>query len=67
VEIVFSAFKRVLGETLQSRRFLSQKAEASLKVIIQQVPVNQKTVIRGEELSQPSVQVELSYRPLASE
>jgi hypothetical protein len=31
-EIVFSAFKRVLGERLLSRRFLSQKAEATLKV-----------------------------------
>lgn len=34
VEIVFSSFKRVLGETLRSRRFLSQKAEASLKVML---------------------------------
>jgi DDE family transposase len=34
VEIVFSAFKRVLGETLRSRSFLSQKAEASLKVML---------------------------------
>lgn len=34
VEIVFSAFKRVLGETLRGRRFLSQKAEASLKVML---------------------------------
>jgi hypothetical protein len=34
VEITFSAFKRVLGETLRSRRFLSQKAEASLKVML---------------------------------
>ncbi len=33
VEIVFSSFKRVLGETLRSRRFLSQKVEASLKVM----------------------------------
>jgi transposase len=34
VEIVFSSFKRVLRETLRSRRFLSQKAEASLKVML---------------------------------
>jgi transposase len=34
VEITFSAFKRVLGETLRARRFLSQKAEASLKVVL---------------------------------
>jgi transposase len=34
VEITFSAFKRVLGETLRSRKFLSQKAEASLKVVL---------------------------------
>jgi transposase len=34
VEITFSAFKRVLGETLRGRRFLSQKAEASLKVML---------------------------------
>ena len=34
VEIVFSSFKRVLGETLRGRRFLSQKAEASLKVML---------------------------------
>jgi hypothetical protein len=34
VEIAFSAFKRVLGETLRGRRFLSQKAEASLKVML---------------------------------
>ncbi len=33
-EIVFSSFKRVLGETLRARRFLSQKAEASLKVML---------------------------------
>lgn len=33
VEIVFSALKRVLGDTLRSRKFLSQKAEASLKVM----------------------------------
>ena len=34
VEIVFSSFKRVLGERLRSRKFLSQKAEASLKVML---------------------------------
>jgi transposase len=34
VEIAFSAFKRVLGETLRAKRFLSQKAEASLKVVL---------------------------------
>ncbi|MDG7021559.1 MAG: IS5 family transposase [Nitrososphaerota archaeon] len=34
VEITFSAFKRVLGEALRGRRFLSQKAEASLKVML---------------------------------
>lgn len=34
VEIVFSSFKRVLGEALRGRRFLSQKAEASLKVML---------------------------------
>jgi hypothetical protein len=34
VEIVFSSFKRVLGETLRGRTFLSQKAEASLKVML---------------------------------
>jgi hypothetical protein len=34
VEIVFSSFKRVLGETLRARTFLSQKAEASLKVML---------------------------------
>ena len=34
VEITFSAFKRVLGETLRARRFLSQKVEASLKVML---------------------------------
>ena len=33
-EIVFSSFKRVLGETLRSRKFLCQKAEASLKVML---------------------------------
>ena len=32
--IAFSAFKRVLGETLRARRFVSQKAEASLKVML---------------------------------
>ncbi|MGD0319552.1 MAG: transposase [Nitrososphaerales archaeon] len=34
VEIVFSSFKRVLGDTLRSRKFLNQKAEASLKVVL---------------------------------
>ena len=34
VEIVFSSFKRVLGDTLRSKKFLSQKAEASLKVML---------------------------------
>jgi transposase len=34
VEITFSAFKRVLGEALRARRFVSQKAEASLKVML---------------------------------
>jgi hypothetical protein len=34
VEIAFSAFKRVLGETLRARTFLGQKAEASLKVML---------------------------------
>jgi hypothetical protein len=34
VEIAFSAFKRVLGETLRARRFVSQKAEASFKVML---------------------------------
>jgi hypothetical protein len=34
VEVTFSAFKRVLGETLRARTFLSQKAEASLKVVL---------------------------------
>ncbi len=33
-EIVFSSFKRVLGEALRSRRFLCQKAEASFKVML---------------------------------
>jgi hypothetical protein len=34
VEIVFSSFKRVLGEALRSKKFVSQKAEASLKVML---------------------------------
>jgi transposase len=34
VEITFSAFKRVLGDALRGRRFLTQKAEASLKVML---------------------------------
>ena len=34
VEIVFSSFKRVLGEMPRSRKFLCQKAEASLKVML---------------------------------
>lgn len=34
VEIVYSSFKRVLGEALRSKRFLTQKAEASLKVML---------------------------------
>ena len=34
VEIIFSSFKRVLGEALRSRKFLCQKAEASLKVML---------------------------------
>lgn len=34
VEIVFSSFKRVLGEALRSKKFISQKAEASLKVML---------------------------------
>ena len=34
VEIVFSAFKRVLGEELFSRRFHSQKIEAALKILL---------------------------------
>lgn len=33
-EVVFSAFKRVLGDTLMSRSFVGQKAEAALKVIL---------------------------------
>ncbi len=33
-EIVFSSFKRVLGEAIRSRKFLCQKAEASLKVML---------------------------------
>ena len=34
VEIVFSAFKRVIGEELFSGRFHAQKIEASLKVLL---------------------------------
>jgi hypothetical protein len=34
VEIIFSSFKRVLGEALHSKKFVSQKAEASLKVML---------------------------------
>ena len=34
VEIAFSAFKRVLGDRLRARRFLGQKVEASLKVML---------------------------------
>ncbi len=34
VEIIFSSFKRVLGEALRSRKFVSQKTEASLKVML---------------------------------
>jgi hypothetical protein len=33
-EIIFSPFKRVLGESLRSRKFLCQKAEASFKVML---------------------------------
>ena len=33
-EIVFAAFKRVLGDTLMARKFLSQKAEVTLKVVL---------------------------------
>ncbi len=33
-EIVFSSFKRVLGEAIRSKRFLCQKAEASFKVML---------------------------------
>jgi hypothetical protein len=33
-EIVFSSFKRVLGESLHSKKFLCQKAEASFKVML---------------------------------
>lgn len=33
-EIVFSSFKRVLGEALRSKKFLCQKAEASFKVML---------------------------------
>ena len=40
VEIVFSSFKRVLGETLRSRQFIIQKAEASQGRALQQVPVH---------------------------
>ena len=34
VEIFFSAFKRVMGDSVSSRRFLAQKAELSLKVLL---------------------------------
>jgi hypothetical protein len=34
VEIVFAAFKRVLGDTLMSKSFIGQKAEATLKVVL---------------------------------
>jgi hypothetical protein len=34
VEIVFSAFKRMLGEELFSRRFHAQKIETSLKILL---------------------------------
>lgn len=34
VEIVFSSFKRVLGEALRSKKFLCQRAEASFKVML---------------------------------
>ncbi len=33
-EIIFSSFKRVLGEALRSKKFLCQKAEASFKVML---------------------------------
>jgi transposase len=33
-EVVFSAFKRVLGDSLMARRFASQRVEASLKVML---------------------------------
>jgi transposase len=33
-EVVFSAFKRVLGDALMARRFASQRVEASLKVML---------------------------------
>ncbi len=33
-EIVFSSFKRVLGEALHSKKFLSQKTEATFKVML---------------------------------
>ena len=34
VEMVFAAFKKVLGDTLMSKSFLAQKTEATLKVIL---------------------------------
>jgi hypothetical protein len=34
VEVVFSAFKAVMGGTLMAKRFLSQKAEVTLKVML---------------------------------
>ena len=34
VEVVFSSLKGVLGEALRARRFVSQKVEASLKVML---------------------------------
>jgi hypothetical protein len=34
VEIAFSAFKRVMGEELSSRKFSAQKIETSLKVLL---------------------------------
>jgi hypothetical protein len=34
VEIIFSSFKRVLGEVLRSRKFLCQKVEALFKVML---------------------------------
>ena len=33
-EVVFSAFRAVMGGTLMARRFLSQKAEVTLKVLL---------------------------------
>jgi len=33
-EIVYASFKRVLGETLRARSFLTQKAEATFKVML---------------------------------